>query len=95
MNLDFAIISNDASLPHLLSMYLDVVVELPQTHEDDLRCPRVARGRRRFSHSWCMCVVSHGYGGDSFVGDGCHACETKPRGMVANLVITEYFPCAM
>ena len=49
-----------------------VVVELQQTPKDDpqareLResCARAARERRRVSHSWCMVVVSHGYGGGS------------------------------
>ena len=34
----------------------------------------------RVSHSWCMVVVSHGYGGLDG-GGGWYACGTKPRGL--------------
>ena len=36
------------------------------------------------SHNWCMCVVSHGYGGFGCgrdVGGGWYACWTKPCGL--------------
>ena len=35
----------------------------------------------RVSHTWCVCVVSHGYvglGGGRDGGGGWSACETKP-----------------
>ena len=35
------------------------------------------------SHSWCMCVASHGYGGfgdGSDGGGGWYACGTRPSG---------------
>ena len=38
----------------------------------------------RVSHSWCMCVVGHGYGGlggGMDGGGGWYACRTKPRGV--------------
>ena len=44
---------------------VDGDVEFPQTPEDDLRSVRVAR---RWLTSWCMCVVTHGYGGFGGVG---------------------------
>ena len=37
----------------------------------------------RVSHSWCMCVVSHGYGGfggGRDGGGGLYACGTKHKG---------------
>ena len=37
----------------------------------------------RVSQGWCMCVVSHGYGGlggGRDGGGGRYACGTKPRG---------------
>ena len=37
----------------------------------------------RLSHSWCVCVVGHGYGGlvaGREGGGGCYACETKLGG---------------
>ena len=37
----------------------------------------------KVSHSWCMRVVSHGYGrqgGKRGEGGGSHACGTKPGG---------------
>ena len=40
----------------------------------------------RVSHSLCLCVVSHGYGGlggGRDGGGGWYACRTKPRGLVA------------
>ena len=36
----------------------------------------------RVSHSWCMCVVNHGYGGGRDRG-GWYVCGAKPRGLVA------------
>ena len=54
-----------------------VVVELPQTPEDDLSSTRAMLGMQQVSHSWCMCVVSHGYCGwmglRMEVVDGMHA----------------------
>ena len=51
----------------------------------------------RVSHSWCMCVISHGYGGfggGRGGGVGWYACGTKPRGLVACLEMPEHFPSA-
>ena len=53
-----------------------------------LRITKAACGREggRVSHIWCMCVVSHGYGGLGGGGDGCggwQACVTKPGGVVS------------
>ena len=36
-------------------------------------------------HSWCTCVVSHGYGGlggHKDVGGGWYACRANPRGVI-------------
>ena len=41
---------------------------------------------RRVCHRWCLCVVSHGYGGfgeGRDGGGGWYACRSKPRGLVA------------
>ena len=68
-----------------------VVVELPQTPEDDLRSARATRVRR------CICVVSHVYvgldGGRDGEG-GWYACGTKPRWMVVCREMSEHFPSA-
>ena len=40
---------------------------------------------RQVSHTWCMCVDSHGYGGlggGRAGGGGWYACGTKPGGVV-------------
>ena len=40
----------------------------------------------RVCHSWCMCVVGHGYGGlggGRDKGGGWYACVTKPGVLVA------------
>ena len=45
-------------------------------------------------HSWCMCVVSHGYGGlggGMDGGGGWYACRTMPRGLVACQKMPEHF----
>ena len=51
----------------------------------------------RVNHSWCMCVVSHGYGGlsgDKDGGGGWYVCGTKPMVLLACGVMSEHFPCA-
>ena len=38
----------------------------------------------RVSHSWCLCIVNHGYGGLGGGRDGCggwYVCGTKPGGV--------------
>ena len=42
---------------------------LPQTPEYDLRSVGDVRGRLASHHSWCTCVVSHGYGGFGAAGN--------------------------
>ena len=71
--------------PHVEVSFDNVVaVELTQTLLDDLRSARAERGRRRVSHSLCMCVASHRYdglvGGMDGVGGGWYACGTRRRG---------------
>ena len=51
----------------------------------------------RVSHSLCMCVVNHGYGGLGGGWDGScgwYACGAKPRGLVACRKMPEHFPSA-
>ena len=51
----------------------------------------------RVSHSWYLCVVSHGNGGLGWGkngGSGCYVCGTKPGGLVACREMTEHFPSA-
>ena len=48
----------------------------------------------RVCRSWCMCVVSHGYGGLGWVrdgGGGWYACGTMPGGLVACLEMPRHF----
>ena len=52
---------------------------------------------RQVSHSWCMCVISHGYGGLGGGwngGSGRFACGTKSRGLVSCREMPEHFPSA-
>ena len=56
---------------------------------------RVVVGRVR--HSWCMCVVIHGYGwlgGGRNTGDGWYAYGTKSERIVACRVMPEHIPSA-
>ena len=53
--------------------------------------------RRNASHSSCVCVVSHGYGGlggGRDGGGGWYSCGTKPGGLVAFWEMLEHFWCA-
>ena len=46
------------------------------------------------SHRWCMCVISHGYGGFGAYMDGdvgWYACRTKPCELVACQEMLEHF----
>ena len=50
---------------------------------------------RLVSHSWCMCVVSHGYGGfggDRDGGGRRYACGAKLMGFVVCQEMPEHFP---
>ena len=52
---------------------------------------------RRFSNSWCMCVVSHGYcvlGGGRDGGVGLYVCRARQRGLVACQEMPEHIPNA-
>ena len=40
-----------------------VIVEIPQTPEDDTEALELGVKSGRVSHNWCMCVVSHRYRG--------------------------------
>ena len=49
------------------------------------------------SHSWCICVVGHGYGGYSWNRDGggeLYACVTMPEGLVLCQEMPEHFSSA-
>ena len=49
----------------------------------------------RVSHSWCICVVGHGYGGLGWDGDGScgwYACEIEPVRLVTCREMPEHFP---
>ena len=49
------------------------------------------------SYSWCMCVVSYGYGGLGGGRDGSggwYTYGTKPRRLVACLEMPEHIPSA-
>ena len=77
-------IHKDEELSSLRFHVVIVVVDLPQTPEDDLRSARAACEGGLVSHSWCICVISHDYGGLGGGRDGCvgwYACGTKPRGV--------------
>ena len=61
----------------------DVVVELSQMPDGDLRSARAVREGGRVSHGWCMCVVCRGCGGLAGGRDDCggwYARRTNPGG---------------
>ena len=76
-----------AMLSLLLSSYhrrLGMILEALESYMDG----------GRVSHSWCMGVVSHGYGGlgvGKNGGGGWYVCETKPTGLGACQEMPEHF----
>ena len=69
-----------------VNVNINIIGELKLSYHRRLRMILVALEFRvesgRVSHSWCRCVVSHGYGGlggGRDGGGGWYVCDTKPR----------------
>ena len=84
-NADDAVINDDAQVLVLLRYHIRLMI-ISETLE-----LRVGDGR--VSRSWCVCVVSHDYGGLGCDMDGMHAGQSR-AGLVAYREMPEYFPNA-